>query len=221
MMLPSDWHHVLEEEFEKDYFKKLVKKVTDEYEKHTCYPPLDHVFHALRLTPYNKTKVLLLGQDPYHNPDQAMGLAFSVNKGVKIPPSLENIFKEYQDDLGYPRPSTGDLTPWGKQGMLLLNAILSVRENKPLSHRPYGWERFTDHVIAKLNEKETPMVFVLWGSYARSKKHLIDEEKHLIIENVHPSPLSAYRGFFGSRPFSAINRFLEETGQRPLDFKLP
>jgi uracil-DNA glycosylase len=220
-MLPSDWHDILQDEFEKDYFKTLVEQVKREYEKHTCHPPIDEVFRAFRLTPYTKTKVLLLGQDPYHNPHQAMGLAFSVNKGVKIPPSLENIFKEYQDDLGYPRPTSGDLTPWGKQGMLLLNAILSVRENNPLSHRPYGWERFTDHVITKLNEKERPMVFVLWGSYARSKKHLIDNDRHLIIENVHPSPLSAYRGFFGSRPFSKINRFLETTGQQPLDFRLP
>lgn len=220
MMIGNDWDQLLEEEFKKDYFVKLTKDIVQEYEKNICYPKIHDVFHAFRLSSYKNTKVLILGQDPYHNPGQAMGLAFSVPKGILIPPSLVNIFKEMKNDLGTEVPESGDLTNWGKSGILLLNAILSVRKNQPLSHKDFGWITFTDHVISLLNKKAEPMVFVLWGSYARSKKSLITDSKHLIIENVHPSPLSAYRGFFNSKPFTRINSFLVETGQKPIDFTL-
>ncbi len=219
-MIGNDWDQLLADEFKKDYFIELTKNIVEEYKKYPCYPKIHDVFHAFRLTPFCKAKVLILGQDPYHNPGQAMGLAFSVPKGIDIPPSLVNIFTEIKSDLGIEIPESGDLTKWGQSGILLLNAILSVRKNQPLSHKDYGWTRFTDHVISLLNEKEEPMVFVLWGSYARSKKSLITDSKHLIIENVHPSPLSAYRGFFNSKPFTKINDFLKETGQEPIDFRL-
>ncbi len=219
-MLNNDWDDLLKAEFKQDYFLKLVENIQEEYRLYTCYPPIHDVFHALRLTAYKDTKVLILGQDPYHNPNQAMGLAFSVNKDVALPPSLVNIFAELNSDLGYKIPISGDLSAWAKNGVLLLNAILSVRKNQPLSHQKYDWTRFTDYIIKLLNEKETPLVFVLWGSFARSKKQLITNPIHLIIENVHPSPLSAYRGFFGSKPFSKINAFLVKSGQAPIDFKL-
>jgi len=219
-MINNDWDQILEEEFGKPYFQSLVKQVIDEYRNQTCYPPVHDVFNALRLSAYKDTKVLILGQDPYHNPGQAMGLCFSVKDGVAFPPSLENIFLELKNDLGYPVPRSGDLTPWARQGVLLLNAILSVRKNQPLSHQKYGWEVFTDRIISLLNQKPTTVVFVLWGSYARSKKALISNPIHKVLENVHPSPLSASRGFFGSKPFSQINAFLTGTGQEPIDFKL-
>ncbi len=219
-MLNNDWDDLLKDELKEDYFIRLVEDIRKEYRKYTCYPPIHDVFHALRLTAYKDTKVLILGQDPYHNPDQAMGMAFSVKQGMVLPPSLVNIFAELNSDLGYEIPSSGDLSAWAQNGVLLLNAILSVRKNQPLSHQQYGWTRFTDHIITLLNEKKTPMVFVLWGSYARSKKQLINNSIHLVIENVHPSPLSAYRGFFGSKPFSKINDFLVKSGQKPIDFTL-
>ncbi|HOP57168.1 MAG TPA: uracil-DNA glycosylase [Bacillota bacterium] len=219
-MIGNDWDGILKPEFQKDYFRQLSEDIREEYRRYTCYPPIHDVFNALRLTSYENTKVLLLGQDPYHNPDQAMGLAFSVKEGVELPPSLENIFKELHDDIGCPVPTSGDLTKWGKQGVLLLNAILSVRRYQALSHDKYGWTIFTDHIISLLNEKKTPVVFVLWGSYAKSKKPLITNPIHFVIENVHPSPLSAFRGFFGSKPFSRINEFLESTNQDPVDFSL-
>lgn len=219
-MIGNDWDALLKPEFEKPYFEELTKKVVEDYKKTTCYPPISSVFNAFRLSSYETTKVLILGQDPYHNPGQAMGLAFSVPDGIQIPPSLDNIYKELCSDIGCEKPTSGDLTAWGKRGVLLLNAILSVRKNQPLSHRDYGWRTFTDHVISLLNEKTTPVVFVLWGSYARSKKSLITNPKHLIIENVHPSPLSAHRGFFNAKPFSKINRFLTDTHQTPIDFCL-
>ncbi len=219
-MLNNDWDDLLKDEFKQDYFLRLVENIQKEYRKFTCYPPIHDVFHALRLTAHKDTKILILGQDPYHNPDQAMGMAFSVKKNVVLPPSLVNIFTELNSDLGYEIPLSGDLTAWAKNGVLLLNAILSVRKNQPLSHQQYGWTRFTDYIITLLNEKKTPMVFVLWGSFARSKKQLITNPIHLVIENVHPSPLSAYRGFFGSKPFSKINAFLVKSGQIPINFKL-
>ncbi len=219
-MIGNDWDKILEIEFAKPYFIELKNKVIEDYKNTTCYPPINKVFDAFRLSSYENTKVLILGQDPYHNPEQAMGLAFSVPKGIDLPPSLENIYKELVDDIGCRKPSSGDLTGWGESGVLLLNAMLSVRKNQPLSHRDFGWTQFTDNIISMLNEKETPMVFVLWGSYARSKKSLITKKRHLIIENVHPSPLSAYRGFFGARPFSKINAFLTRTNQTPIDFCL-
>ncbi len=219
-MIGNDWDKLLEPEFNREYFISLTNKVKEDYNKHICYPPINHVFDAFRLSSYKNTKVLILGQDPYHNPGQAMGLAFSVPKGIDTPPSLVNIFSELITDLGCKKPTSGDLTKWGESGVLLLNAVLSVRKNQPLSHRDYGWITFTDYVISLLSKKESPMIFVLWGSFARSKKKLITNKKHLIIENVHPSPLSAYRGFFGAKPFSQINKFLIQTNQTPIDFCL-
>jgi len=219
-MIGNDWDQILEPEFNKPYFIELTKRITADYKQHVCYPPIHHVFDAFRLSSFRDTKVLMLGQDPYHNPNQAMGLCFSVPKSVDIPPSLINIFKELHSDIGCKTPQFGDLTHWGTQGILLLNALLSVRKNQPLSHKDYGWMTFTDHIISLLNEKKTPVVFVLWGSFARSKKALITNKHHLIIENVHPSPLSAYRGFFGAKPFSQINNFLQKTNQTPIDFCL-
>ncbi|MBI9008726.1 MAG: uracil-DNA glycosylase [Tenericutes bacterium] len=219
-MIGNDWDKILEIEFSKPYFKELENNMEKDYEKHTCYPPINKVFDAFRLSTYQNTKVLILGQDPYHNPGQAMGLAFSVPEGIKLPPSLVNIYKEYNSDLGFDIPLSGDLTKWAKQGVLLLNAILSVRENQPLAHKDYGWMTFTDEIIKCLNKKETPVIFVLWGSFARNKKKLITNKQHLIIENVHPSPLSSYRGFFGSKPFSEINHFLTKTNQIVIDFNL-
>lgn len=216
----NDWDSYLKEEIQKPYFQKLLNDVYKEYESFTCYPPLSQIFNTFCLTSYKETKVLILGQDPYHNPNQAMGLAFSVNKGVVLPPSLINIFKELENDLHIKNSASGDLTSWAKSGVLLLNAILSVRKNQPLSHASLGWEKFTDNVISLLNDKEEPMVFVLWGSYARSKKKLITNNRHFIIENVHPSPLSAYRGFFGSKPFSKINAFLKLTNQKMINFNI-
>jgi uracil-DNA glycosylase len=216
----NDWQEILENEVNQEYFQKLLKDVEGEYEKYTCYPPKSQIFNAFCLTPYKKTKVLILGQDPYHNPNQAMGLAFSVSKGIDLPPSLVNIFKELETDLKIPFPNSGDLSNWANSGVLLLNAILSVRKNQPLSHSELGWQRFTDRVIQILNEKSEPMVFVLWGAYARSKSKFITNKKHFVIENVHPSPLSAYRGFLGSRPFSKINAFLKLSGQQMIDFNL-
>ena len=217
--LPNDWNILLRDEINKPYFIKLLNDVEKEYSEFTCYPPKEQIFNAFCLTPYKDVKVLILGQDPYHNENQAMGLAFSVNKNVKLPPSLINIYKELESDLNV-KNDTGDLSSWAKSGVLLLNAILSVRQNQPLSHLNLGWERFTDKVIEALNKKKDPIVFVLWGSYARSKKKLITDNKHFIIENVHPSPLSAYRGFFGSKPFSKINAFLNLTNQQMIDFKI-
>lgn len=219
-MLNNDWDELLKNEFQEPYFIQLAEDIKSEYIAFKCYPPIHDVFHALRKSSCKDTKVLILGQDPYHNPNQAMGLSFSVPSGVDFPPSLQNIFKELCSDLGIHFPTSGDLTKWSAQGVLLLNAILSVRKNQPLSHQGRGWEKFTDHIITLLDQKTEPMVFVLWGSYARSKKILIHNPIHLVIENVHPSPLSAYRGFFGSRPFTKINQFLLKTNQTPIDFAL-
>lgn len=216
----NDWDFYLQDEVQKPYFLKLLNVIDQEYDTYTCYPPKNQIFNAFCLTSYKNTKVLLLGQDPYHNPNQAMGLAFSVPSGTILPPSLQNIFKELESDLNIKNIQSGDLTNWAESGVLLLNAILTVRKNQPLSHSGYGWEKFTDKVIEILNLKEEPMIFVLWGSYARSKKSLITNSRHFIIENVHPSPLSAYRGFFNSKPFSKINAFLKLTNQTMIDFNL-
>ena len=218
MILKNDWQNILNDEIHQPYFKRLMDFVHIAYQSDVCYPKKDLIFQALNLTSYQDTKVLILGQDPYHQPNQAMGLAFSVPKGVTIPPSLRNIYKELSDDLLCDSPKTGDLSNWAKQGVLLLNSICTVSYQKPLSHQGKGWERFTDHIIQLLNQKQTPMVFVLWGSYARKKKMLITNPHHLIIENVHPSPLSAYRGFFGGKPFSRINNFLVKHGEKPINF---
>lgn len=220
MKLNNDWNNILKNEIHQPYFLELMDFIDEEYKNYRCYPPKDLLFNAFNLTAYEDTKVLILGQDPYHQKGQAMGLSFSVPKSTKIPPSLRNIYKELSSDLGINFPNHGDLTSWAKQGVLLMNAILSVRDSQALAHKDKGWERFTDRVIQLLNKKDQAMVFVLWGSYARSKKKYITNPKHLVIENVHPSPLSAYRGFFGSKPFTQINEFLEKNKQKPISFNI-
>ena len=211
-MINKKWDIVLKDEFKKDYFAKLGSFVKQEYKTKTIFPEYKNIFNCLRLTDYDDVKVVIIGQDPYHGVGEAHGLCFSVLEGVKMPPSLLNIFKELKSDLGITRTKT-DLTDWAKQGVLLLNAIMTVEKDKPLSHKDKGWEIFTDNIIKYLNERKKPVIFVLWGSYARSKKDLIDLNKHYVIESAHPSPLSASRGFFGSKPFSKINEILNNTNQ--------
>ena len=220
MLLNKEWDKVLKDEFTKDYFVKLKDDIRKEYNSKTIFPCADEVFKAFRLTDYDKVKVVILGQDPYHGEHEAEGLSFSVKKGVKFPPSLLNIFKELKNDLGYDIPKSGSLEKWGREGVLLLNSILTVEKDRPLSHKGKGWEIFTDQVIRKINEKTEPVVFILWGSFARSKKEFITNKNHYIIESVHPSPLSASRGFFGTKPFSRTNKFLESKNISPVDFKL-
>lgn len=208
-MINKKWDVVLEPEFKKDYFKKLGVFVKSEYSKKIIYPEYKNIFNALRYTDFDDVKVVILGQDPYHGENEAHGLSFSVRKGTPMPPSLRNIFKELYDDIGVKRTET-DLTSWAKEGVLLLNSIMTVVKDRPLSHKDKGWEIFTDRIIELLGEREKPLVFILWGSYARSKKELIKNKNHLILESVHPSPLSANRGFFGSKPFSKTNAFLKK-----------
>ena len=219
--LPADWRRVLEDVLVSPGFAELEAFVEEERRKHTVYPSEEDLFSAFRLTPYDAVKVLLLGQDPYHGPGQAHGLAFSVQPGVRPPPSLVNLFKELQSDLGVPKPKEGFLVPWAKQGVLLLNAVLTVREGEPNSHEGHGWETFTDAVIRAVSDKKEPVVFLLWGSYARKKESLIDTARHVILKAPHPSPLSAKRGFFGSRPFSRANEALKARGREPIDWRLP
>ena len=206
-LVGNKWDQILQEEYHKEYFKNIVSFINKEYKEKTIFPPKSRVLRALNLTDYDNVKVVILGQDPYHGEKEAHGLSFSVKEGVPMPPSLRNIFKELENDIGVRRTQT-DLTDWAKQGVLLLNSIMTVVKDTPLSHKDKGWEIFTDNVIKKLGEREKPMVFILWGSYARSKKELIKNRNHLILESVHPSPLSANRGFFGSKPFSKTNEFL-------------
>jgi uracil-DNA glycosylase len=215
----NSWDEILKEEFEKDYFKKLQDFVAEEYQTNVIYPEFDHIFSALKETPYEKVKVVILGQDPYHEKGQAHGLAFSVMEGTKLPPSLRNIFKEMKDDLNLEMPSSGCLLPWAKQGVLLLNTVLTVREGKANSHKGKGWEIFTDLVIEELSKRKEPIVFILWGNSAISKVKLI-KNHHEIITSVHPSPLSANRGFFGSKPFSRTNGILRRLGQEEIDWKI-
>lgn len=219
-MITKKWDKILKEEYEKEYFYKLLRTLQIEYRDKTIFPPKKDVFKAMRLTDYDKIKVVIIGQDPYHGTGEAEGLSFSVQDGVRKPPSLKNIFKELHDDLGYNEPKSGSLIKWANEGVLLLNSILTVEKDKPLSHKKLGWERFTDEVIRKINEKETPVVFILWGNFARSKKDLITNSKHYIIESPHPSPFSARYGFFGSKPFSKTNRFLIKNKISPVNFKL-
>jgi len=214
-MINKKWDIVLEEEFQKDYFKKLGMFVKNEYKNKIVFPPYENIFDALRFTDYDEVKVVVLGQDPYHGLGEAHGLSFSVRENVKMPPSLQNIFKELYNDLEIKRTKS-DLTDWAKEGVLLLNSIMTVEKDKPLSHKNKGWETFTDTVISKLNEREEPVIFLLWGSFARSKKELITNSRHKIIESVHPSPLSASRGFFGSKPFSKINNYLKEMNKEEI-----
>lgn len=219
-MIGNDWDSLLKDEYNKDYFKDLEKFVLKEYNAKTIYPKINEVYNAFRYTSFNDIKVVIIGQDPYHGENQAEGLCFSVKKGVQKPPSLVNIFKELHDDLGYAIPKNGSLVSWTKEGVLLLNAVLTVEKDKAASHKGKGWEIFTDEVIKIINKKDTPVVFILWGSYARSKKELITNKKHFIIESAHPSPLSAHNGFFGSRPFSKTNNFLIEQGLKPINWEI-
>ena len=219
-IIGNDWDEILSEEFEKDYYQKLRSFLDEEYKNKTIYPLPQNIYNALRLTTYKDTKVVILGQDPYHEPNQAHGLAFSVNKGVNIPPSLINIYKELHDDIGCAIPSHGYLVSWAKQGVLLLNTVLTVIAHQANSHKNKGWELLTDTIIQKLNDKQEPVVFILWGSNARSKKQYITNPIHLVIESVHPSPLSAYNGFFGSKPFSKTNDFLIKNNLKPIDWEI-
>ena len=219
-MIGNSWDKILSEEYQKEYFKKLLDFVKNEYKTKTIYPKQNEVFNAFRYTDFNDVKVVILGQDPYHGPNQAEGLSFSVSNSVLKPPSLQNIFKELESDLGIPFPKSNSLKPWARQGILLLNAVLTVEEHKPTSHKDKGWEMFTDNVIKKINEKEEPVVFILWGAYARNKKSLITNPKHLIIESAHPSPFSARNGFFGSKPFSKTNSFLKKNGTKEIDWSV-
>jgi uracil-DNA glycosylase len=216
----TDWNPVLREEFDKPYWRELQTFVADERRSRTVYPPREDVFAALHLTPYAGTKVLILGQDPYHGPRQAHGLCFSVRQGVPPPPSLQNIFRELEDDLGYPPPGHGNLEQWAREGVLLLNATLTVRAGQAASHQGKGWETFTDEVIRAVAAKPERVVFILWGSMARRKRALIDGIHHTVIESPHPSPLSAHNGFFGSRPFSRANAALIEAGRTPVDWRI-
>lgn len=216
--LPGAWDALLAPELEMPYFDALRRFVDGERRRHTVYPPEDEVFTALRLTPYEAVRVFVLGQDPYHGPGQAHGLAFSVRPGVRPPPSLANLYREMRDDLGCPVPRTGYLAPWAEQGVLLLNAVLTVRAGEANSHKGVGWERFTDAVIRRVSDHAERVVFVLWGGYAAKKLPLIDTSRHGVVQSAHPSPLSASRGFFGSRPFSRINAALREGGRGEIDW---
>lgn len=216
--LQNDWAEVLDEEFEKPYYKELREFLKHAYVSERVYPPMEDIYNALRVTPYASTKVVILGQDPYHGPGQAHGLSFSVRPGVQPPPSLLNIFKEMESDIGCVRPNHGCLLGWAEQGVLLLNTTLTVAQGRPKSHAGHGWETLTDAIIAKLSARQTPMVFILWGAHAQSKVALIDTHCHHIIKSPHPSPLSASRGFFGSRPFSRTNAYLIQDGLDPIDW---
>ena len=214
----NDWDELLSEEFKKEYYLSLREFLKEEYFTKTIYPPMNDIFNALKYTSNENTRVVILGQDPYHGPGQAHGLCFSVKAGVKFPPSLMNIFKELYAEYGIAAPKTGELTGWAKQGVLLLNTTLTVREGQPASHKGRGWETLTDRIISKVNEKDEPVVFILWGGHARAKKALITNPQHLILESAHPSPLSAYNGFFGCNHFKAANEFLKKNAQNELDW---
>lgn len=216
----NHWDTVLAGEFEKEYYQKLQQFLISEYRSRTIYPDMHDIFNALKYTDYDDVKVVILGQDPYHGPGQAHGMSFSVRPGIKQPPSLVNIFRELKDDLGIDPPDHGYLVKWAEQGVLLLNTCLTVREHQPNSHKGMGWETFTDKVISLLNEREKPMVFILWGGNAKSKQNLITNPNHLILTGAHPSPLSAYNGFYGGRYFSKANEFLESSGQSAVDWKI-
>lgn len=216
----NHWDQLLAPEFEKEYYQKLRQFLIAEYRGKTIYPGMHDIFNALKYTDYDEVKVVILGQDPYHGPGQAHGMSFSVRPGVKQPPSLVNIFRELQDDLGIDPPDHGYLVKWAEQGVLLLNTCLTVREHQANSHKGKGWEIFTDKVISLLNQREKPMVFILWGGNAKSKQSLITNPNHLILTGAHPSPLSAYNGFYGGRYFSKANEFLESTGQTGIDWDL-
>lgn len=219
-MIGNKWDIVLDEEFKKEYFKKIAVTINIAYKQKIMYPSKNRIMQALKMTDYDDVKVVILGQDPYHGEDEANGLAFAVNDGIKLPPSLRNIYKELKDDLGIEIATTGNLECWAKEGVLLLNAILTVEKDKPASCRNFGWEEFSDAIIKKINEKDSPVVFILWGNFARSKKKYITNPKHLVIESTHPSPFSAHNGFFGSKPFSKTNNFLEKNNIKKIDWQI-
>lgn len=216
----NEWDELLEDEFKKDYYLKLREFLKTEYSTKRIYPNMYDIFNAMKYTSYSDVKAVILGQDPYHGAGQAHGLCFSVQKGIEPPPSLKNIFQEIYNDLSIPAPDHGTLIKWAEQGVLLLNTVLTVREGQPNSHKGKGWEQFTDHIISLLNQREEPIIFLLWGGNARSKKSLIINPKHLILETVHPSPLSAYGGFFGCKHFSKTNEFLRNNGMKEIDWNL-
>lgn len=220
-IIHNSWQTILIDEFEKEYYQKLRNFLKKEYTTQKIHPDMYHIYEALELTPYEKVKVVILGQDPYHGVNQAHGLSFSVQPGVKIPPSLNNIYKELQSDLGISPVKHGNLVSWAKQGVLLLNTVLTVREGQAYSHRGKGWEILTDKIIEKLNEREKPIVFILWGKPAQEKMKMIDKSRHIILTSAHPSPLSAHRGFLGSKPFSKTNDALMALGETPIDWQLP
>jgi len=217
-LVGNKWDDILRDEYQKDYFKKIVLYINKAYKERLIFPPKNHILRALSLTDYDNVKVVILGQDPYHGVGEANGLCFAVNNGITLPPSLKNIYKELNSDLGFPIAKTGDLTCWAKEGVLLLNSVLTVEKDKPASHKNLGWEIFTDEIISKVNEKETPVVFILWGNFAKSKKRFITNPKHLVIESSHPSPFSCNYGFFGSKPFSRTNEFLKNNNISEIDF---
>ncbi len=217
----NTWDEKLEEEMKKEYFLSMLEKIDKEYQTKNIYPPRNKIFNALKTTPFGEIKVVILGQDPYHGKGQAHGLCFSVNKGVAIPPSLKNIYKEQHNDLGITQPNHGYLQSWAEQGVLMLNTVLTVEEGKPNSHANYGWQKFTDEIIKIVNTQSSPVVFLLWGRNAISKAKFIDKNKHLVLTSVHPSPLSAYAGFFGCKHFSKCNEFLKNHGIEPINWQIP
>lgn len=219
-MIGNKWDEILKEEYNKEYFKNLIDFIKNEYKSKTIYPKQNEVFNAFKYTDFDNVKVVILGQDPYHGPNQAEGLSFSVSNEVLKPPSLKNIFKELESDMGIQYPEVNSLKPWAKQGVLLLNAVLTVEEHKPTSHKDKGWEIFTDDVIKILNDRKTPTVFILWGAYAKDKKKYITNPNHLVIESAHPSPFSARNGFFGSKPFSKANEFLNKNNIKEIDWRV-
>ncbi len=219
-MIGNDWDIILKNVWESEGFKNFMNEVKKEYNKNICYPEFDNIFNALKQTPYNKVKAVIIGQDPYFNVGEAHGLSFSVQRGVALPPSLRNIFKELKNDLGIEMSTYGDLTKWSKEGVLLLNSILSVKKGQALSHKNLGWQNLTDYILKILNNKKEPLVFILWGNFARSKKVYITNKRHLVIESTHPSPFAAHNGFFGSKPFSRTNEFLKLNGIKEINFEL-
>lgn len=219
-MIGNSWDKVLKEMFDSKEYQAFFQRIEKEYQNKIIYPKKENIYNALKLTPYENVKVVIVGQDPYHGENEAHGLSFSVQKGIKLPPSLKNIYKEILNDLNIVEPNCGDLTSWAKEGVLLLNSVLTVEKDKPASHAKIGWNKYTDYIIQKINEKEKPVVFILWGNFAKTKKELITNPKHLIITSAHPSPFSARNGFFGSKPFSKTNEFLKENNIKPINWQL-
>ena len=219
-MIGNSWDKVLKEMFDSKEYQMFFQKIEKEYHNKTIYPKKENIYNALKLTPYENVKVVIVGQDPYHGENEAHGLSFSVPKGIKLPPSLKNIYKELLNDLNIVEPNCGDLTSWAKEGVLLLNSVLTVEKDKPASHAKIGWNKYTDYIIQKINEKDKSVVFILWGNFAKTKRELITNPKHLIITSAHPSPFSARNGFFGSKPFSKTNEYLKENNIKPINWQL-